>query len=47
MNVFTEMYDWSKKPYSQDMSLKGWIAFIGMLLVLTILWNQVIRFIID
>lgn len=47
MNIIEEMHDWSKKPYSSDMSLKGWIAFIGLLLVVTILWRQVINFIID
>lgn len=47
MNLFEEMHDWAKKPYSEDMSLKGWIAFIGLLIVITILWRQVINFIID
>lgn len=47
MNVFSEMVDWSKKPFSSDMSLKGWIAFIGMLLVIMVLWQQIIRFITD
>lgn len=47
LNIFTEIHDWSKKPYSAEMSLKGWFAFIGMLLVVTIMWHQIIRFIID
>lgn len=47
MNIFTEMHEWSKLPYSPDMDLKGWLAFIGLLIVITVLWMQVIRFIID
>lgn len=47
MQIFTEMHEWSKKPFSSDMDLGGWIAFIGLLLVITVLWQQVIRFIID
>lgn len=39
------MDEWSKKPFSSDMSLKGWIAFIGLLLVAVILWQQIIKFI--
>lgn len=47
MQIFTEMHEWSKKPFSPDMDLGSWIAFIGLLLVITVLWTQVIRFIIN
>lgn len=47
MNIFTEVHDWSKKPFSDEMSLKGWFAFIGMMIIITILWRQIINFIID
>lgn len=47
MNIFTEMHEWSKQPYKSDMNLKGWLAFTGLIIVLIVLWNQVIKFIID
>lgn len=46
MNIFHEMHDWTKKPFSSDMSLVNWILFIGLLIVAVIFWQQIINFII-
>lgn len=35
--------EWLKKPYSDDMSVGGWFAFLGLLLVLSFLWTRVLR----
>lgn len=47
MKLFKDMADWSKEPFRSDMNLTGWLMFIGLIIVAIILWQQVIRFIID
>lgn len=47
LNIFTDVYDWSKHPFKSDMDLKGWLAFTGLIIILIVLWTQVIKFIID
>jgi uncharacterized protein involved in cysteine biosynthesis len=37
--------DWLKKPYSEDMSVKGWFAFLGLLIILSYLWSRVLKLI--
>lgn len=47
MQIVTDMAEWSKKPFSEEMSLKGWIAFVGLIIVAIVFWQQIIRFIVD
>lgn len=35
--------DWLKKPYSDDMSVAGWFAFLALLSILAFLWSRVLR----
>lgn len=37
--------EWLKKPYSDDMSVSGWFAFLGLLILLSFLWTRVLRMI--
>lgn len=47
MQLITDMTEWSSKPFRPDMSLTGWLAFVGLIIVAIILWQQIIRFIIE
>lgn len=33
---------WLKKPYSDDMSVAGWFAFVALLSILAFLWSRVL-----
>lgn len=35
--------DWIKKPYSEDMSAGGWFLFLGLLIVLSVVWSLILR----
>ena len=35
--------EWIKHPYSDNMSVGGWFAFLGLLIVLSFLWSRVLR----
>lgn len=39
----TRFTSWLKKPYSDDMSVSGWFAFLGLMLILSWLWSRVLR----
>jgi len=41
----TKFAAWLKKPYSDDMSVAGWFAFLAMVSVLAFLWSRVLRLI--
>lgn len=47
MQIITDMAEWSKQPFRPEMSLTGWLAFTGLIIVAIILWHQIIRFIVD
>lgn len=34
--------EWLKKPYSDDMSVAGWFAFLALLSILAFLWSRVL-----
>lgn len=36
---------WVKKPYSDDMSVAGWFAFLALISILAFLWSRVLRLI--
>lgn len=40
---FEEFREWTKKPYSDDLTMTGWILFLGLVTVVTFLWASVIR----
>lgn len=46
MQIFKDMADWSHRPFRPDMSLLGWISFIGLILIAIILWQQTIKLIL-
>jgi len=33
---------WLKKPYSDDMTVAGWFAFVALLSILAFLWSRVL-----
>lgn len=41
----TRFKEWLKKPYSDDMSVAGWFAFLALLSILAFLWSRVLRLI--
>lgn len=38
---------WLKRPYADDMSAGGWFLFLGLLIVLSVLWGIILRHIKD
>jgi hypothetical protein len=45
MTLFDRFKDWLKKPYSEDMSVAGWFAFLALVSILAFLWSRVLRLI--
>jgi hypothetical protein len=43
----SEFGDWAKQPFSADMPLSHWFLFIGLVLVLIILWNIILANLIE
>lgn len=43
MATFDRLKEWLKKPYSDDMSVGGWFAFLALLSILAWLWSRVLR----
>lgn len=39
---FEQFAEWTKKPYSDDLTVFGWFLFIGLVMVLTFLWASLI-----
>lgn len=41
--ISSRIAKWLKSPYDDSMSITGWFAFIGMLAVLTFLWQRILK----
>lgn len=41
--VVTNINNWLKQPFVSTMSVTGWAAFMGLLIVLAIAWGFVLR----
>lgn len=41
--MLAELKRWWAKPFDADMSVGGWFAFFGLLLVISVLWALVLR----
>lgn len=41
--VLSSLKSWAAQPFSTQMNLKGWTLFVGLMLVLVILWIMVLR----
>lgn len=41
--MWEEFKAWLAKPYSADMSALQWGAFLGLIIVIMIFWNLVLR----
>lgn len=39
--------DWFARPFREDMNVLDWALFVGLLLVLLVLWRNVLQRIID
>lgn len=46
-NVTTNIKSWWMKPYSSDMNVQGWFEFLGLLLVLMMLWRIILAHIVQ
>jgi hypothetical protein len=46
-NFWADFKAWSAQPFSADMPAGHWFLFIGLLLVVVILWSLVLRHITD
>lgn len=42
-NFWSEFKSWYSQPFAANMSVSGWALFIGILLVLVILWTRVLN----
>lgn len=42
-DLLASLKSWAAKPFSQDMGLFQWFLFTGLVLVMVILWNMVLR----
>ena len=40
-NAWGDFKDWTRKPFSADMSAVEWFAFIGLLIVVMALWRMI------
>lgn len=38
---------WWERPFTSDMSGTGWVLFLGLLIVIIIGWNTVVKFITE
>lgn len=48
MNGFAgEFKDWAAQPFSADMPMSHWFLFIGLLLVIVVFWNILLRHLVD
>lgn len=39
--------NWAAKPFSADMPVSQWFLFIGLLIVIVIFWNIMLRHLIE
>lgn len=43
MNGFFESFSsWLSQPFRRDMDVIGWALFVGLIVILLILWNNVL-----
>ena len=45
MTISDRLSAWLRKPYSDDMSVAGWFAFLALVSILAFLWSRVLRLI--
>jgi hypothetical protein len=41
--IFSEFQGWLTQPFSTTMSVKGWFAFVGLLICILFFWSYVMR----
>ena len=43
MNEFLDRFGgWLSQPFQRDMDVLGWALFVGLIVILLILWNNVL-----
>lgn len=45
--IASSVAQWAAQPFKSDMSVSGWALFLGLLIVIVILWNKVIGEIVE
>lgn len=46
-SVFSDFSAWLSQPFRKDMDVVGWALFVGLIVVLLVLWTSVLSRIID
>ncbi|HNB00957.1 MAG TPA: hypothetical protein PLK61_04065 [Nitrosomonas sp.] len=41
--LLASLKQWAARPFSQDMGIGHWFLFTGLVLVMVVLWNMVLR----
>ena len=41
--VMSSIAGWASHPFSTQMDIKGWALFVGLIIVLTVLWFFVLK----
>lgn len=48
MNGFAAtIQKWWEQPFKSDMSGTGWLLFLGLVIIIIIAWNTVLRFVTE
>ena len=40
--IWDKAKDWYSHPFKSDMDTKGWFLFIGLIVILMILWRMIL-----
>lgn len=40
--MFSRFQQWAQKPFSVDMTATEWFLFVGLLIVIVVLWNIIL-----
>lgn len=48
MDGFAKRFtDWIKRPYNDDMTVGGWFLFLGLMLLVTVVWTKILNKVLD
>lgn len=47
MNVLGNIKTWADQPYDEKMSIGKWFLFVGLLMIIGIIWTVIIKHLTD
>lgn len=47
MNILANAKSWASSPYDDKMSVGKWFLFVGLLMVIGIIWTVIIKHLTD